>query len=83
MKIVKSRYAKKPGGRMCGIAQSADGLCGDCYKIRLTIRIIFDKQRNSFEKSSIIIIAAPIASADVRLLLSVATESNQRTPSGG
>ena len=34
-------------------------------------------------KTGMILLAAPVASADATLLLSVATESNQRTPRGG
>ena len=35
------------------------------------------------EKFKQLLFAAPVASADAKLLLSVATESNQRTPRGG
>ena len=34
-------------------------------------------------KTGMVLLAAPVASADAKLLLSVATESNQRTPRGG
>ena len=34
-------------------------------------------------KAGMVLLAAPVASADATLLLSVATESNQRTPRGG
>nr|DAG57921.1 MAG TPA: hypothetical protein [Caudoviricetes sp.] len=37
----------------------------------------------AFMKTGMVLLAAPVASADAKLLLSVATKSNQRTPRGG